>query len=115
MTDGAFQLRGAGDVFATPRDEFRIASDGAFAYGTFAFEILVEFELLSLARSLFRRRLDDRWDDLPAFSMITVSPIWISLRLISSSLWSVAREIVEPARKTGSSSATGVSVPVRPT
>ena len=47
--------------------------------------------------------------------MMTVSPMRMSLRLISSSLCSVAREIVEPARKTGSSSATGVRMPVRPT
>ena len=51
----------------------------------------------------------------PAFSMTTVSPMRMSLRRISSSLCSVARAMVLPRRKTGSSSATGVSVPVRPT
>ena len=52
---------------------------------------------------------------MPALRMTTVSPMRMSLRRISSSLWSVAREIVEPCTKTGSSSATGVSTPVRPT
>ena len=51
----------------------------------------------------------------PAFSISTVSPIRISLRAISSSLWSVARLTVLPLTTTGSSAATGVSVPVRPT
>ena len=51
----------------------------------------------------------------PAFSMTTVSPRRMSLRWISSSLWRVARETVVPDTKTGSSSATGVSTPVRPT
>ena len=51
----------------------------------------------------------------PRFSMRTVSPTRMSFRAISSSLCSVARLIVEPSRNTGSSSATGVSVPVRPT
>ena len=37
------------------------------------------------------------------------------MRAISSTLWSVARAIVEPATVTGSNSATGVSTPVRPT
>ena len=52
---------------------------------------------------------------MPALRMTTVSPMRMSLRRISSSLCSVAREIVEPCTKTGSSSATGVSTPVRPT
>ena len=52
---------------------------------------------------------------MPALRMITVSPMRMSLRRISSSLCSVARETVEPCTKTGSSSATGVSTPVRPT
>ena len=39
----------------------------------------------------------------------------VPLRAISSSLWSVARETVTPPTCTGSSSATGVSAPVRPT
>ena len=50
----------------------------------------------------------------PAFSMMTVSPTRMSFRRNSSSLCSVARLIVLPARKTGSNSATGVSAPVRP-
>ncbi len=51
----------------------------------------------------------------PAFWMITVSPMRISLRLISSSLWRVARETVVFATSVGVRTATGVSVPVRPT
>ena len=46
---------------------------------------------------------------------MTVSPTRTSLRCTSSSLCSVARATVEPATTTGSSSATGVSTPVRPT
>jgi len=44
-----------------------------------------------------------------------VSPARTSFRTTSSSLWSVARETVVPASTTGSSSATGVKAPVRPT
>ena len=51
----------------------------------------------------------------PPFSMSTVSPTRTSLRATSSSLCRVARLTVEPARKTGSRMATGVSLPVRPT
>ena len=51
----------------------------------------------------------------PAFWMRTVSPSRMSLRAISSALCSVARATVEPASRTGSSSATGVITPVRPT
>ena len=39
----------------------------------------------------------------------------MSLRLMSSSLWSVALETVTPPTSTGSSSAHGLSAPVRPT
>ena len=51
----------------------------------------------------------------PALRTMTVSPTRTSLRCTSSSLCSVARATVEPATTTGSSSATGVSLPVRPT
>ena len=51
----------------------------------------------------------------PAFSTITVSPMRMSLRAISSSLCKVARLTVDPLTRTGSSAATGVSTPVRPT
>ena len=51
----------------------------------------------------------------PARRTTTVSPGRRSLALISSSLCSVARETVTPARLTGSRMATGVSTPVRPT
>ncbi len=51
----------------------------------------------------------------PPRSISTVSPTRTSLRAISSSLWSVARLTVVPARNTGSRCATGVSLPVRPT
>ena len=51
----------------------------------------------------------------PAFSITTVSPIRISLRSISSSLCKVARATRLPPTVTGSSAATGVNVPVRPT
>ena len=37
----------------------------------------------------------------PAFSMSTVSPMRMSFRWISSSLWRVARETVLPETKTG--------------
>ena len=39
----------------------------------------------------------------------------MSFRLMSSSLWSVALETVTPPTCTGSSSAQGLSAPVRPT
>ena len=51
----------------------------------------------------------------PALRTMTVSPTRTSLRRTSSWLCSVARATVEPATTTGSSSATGVSTPVRPT
>jgi hypothetical protein len=51
----------------------------------------------------------------PAFSTAIVSPTRTSLRERSSMLWSVARRTVEPARRTGVNSATGVRTPVRPT
>ena len=51
----------------------------------------------------------------PARCTITVSPMRISLRAISSSLWSVALETTTPPTVTGFSRATGVSAPVRPT
>ena len=41
----------------------------------------------------------------PAFSMITMSPSRRSLRARSSALWSVAIEMVDPARNTGSRTA----------
>ena len=47
--------------------------------------------------------------------MMTVSPSRRSLRARSSALCSVAIEIVDPARKTGSRMAYGVFAPVRPT
>lgn len=51
----------------------------------------------------------------PPFSTTTASPTRMSFRRISSSLWSVARDTTLPPSGTGSSTATGVSVPVRPT
>ncbi len=51
----------------------------------------------------------------PARWTITMSPSRMSLRLMSSSLWSVARETVTPPTSTGSSWAHGLSAPVRPT
>ena len=51
----------------------------------------------------------------PARCTITVSPMRISLRAISSSLCSVALETTTPPTVTGFSRATGVSAPVRPT
>ena len=50
----------------------------------------------------------------PAFSTNTMSPTRMSLRAISSWLCRVARATVVPARRTGSSSATGVRTPVPP-
>ena len=51
----------------------------------------------------------------PARWTITSSPSRMSLRLMSSSLCSVARETVTPPTSTGSSIAHGLSAPVRPT
>ena len=51
----------------------------------------------------------------PPFSMTTVSPSRMSRRATSCSLWSVAIEIVDPASRTGSRTAKGVTAPVRPT
>ena len=51
----------------------------------------------------------------PARRISTQSPIRMSLRRSSSSLWSVARATMAPPSRTGSTSATGVSRPVRPT
>ncbi|OPZ88976.1 MAG: hypothetical protein BWY73_01590 [candidate division TA06 bacterium ADurb.Bin417] len=51
----------------------------------------------------------------PAFSMKTRSPIRTPSRRISSWLCSEARLTVVPASRTGSSTATGVIVPSRPT
>ncbi len=51
----------------------------------------------------------------PALWTTIVSPTRTFLRRISSRLCRVARAIVEPATTTGSNSATGVSMPVRPT
>ena len=51
----------------------------------------------------------------PARCTMTVSPSRTSLRAISSSLCRVARETTTPPTVTGSSSATGVKVPMRPT
>ena len=51
----------------------------------------------------------------PAFSITTASPSLMSFLAISASLCRVALDTVVPATSTGSSSATGVSAPVRPT
>ncbi len=51
----------------------------------------------------------------PARWIRTLSPFRTSRRLISSRLWSEARETVTPPTSTGRSMATGVSFPVRPT
>src|SRR5436190_161627 len=51
----------------------------------------------------------------PARCTITSSPWRICLRLMSSSLWSVARVTVTPPTCTGSMIAHGLSAPVRPT
>jgi len=51
----------------------------------------------------------------PARRTITTSPARMSLRRMSSSLWSVALVTVTPPKRTGSSTAYGLSVPVRPT
>ena len=47
----------------------------------------------------------------PAFSIMTVSPMRMSLRAISSSLCKVARATVDPLTRTGSSAATGSQHP----
>ena len=51
----------------------------------------------------------------PARRTTTVSPISTPLRTTSSALCSVAIEIVTPPTRTGSSTANGVTAPVRPT
>ena len=51
----------------------------------------------------------------PAFRTMTRSPTRTPLRATSSALCRVAWVMVEPATNTGSSTATGVSAPVRPT
>jgi len=51
----------------------------------------------------------------PPFSIRTMSSGRMSRRLTSSSLWSVAIEIVVPPRRTGVRTAYGVTAPVRPT
>ena len=51
----------------------------------------------------------------PARRTMTQSPMRTSRRLISSSLWRVALLTVTPPTWTGSSRATGVTAPVRPT
>ena len=51
----------------------------------------------------------------PAFWITTASPMRTSLRSSSSALCRLARRTVVPASSTGSSSATGVNLPVLPT
>ena len=51
----------------------------------------------------------------PARSTVTCAPTLRCLRAISSKLCNVAREMDAPPMSTGSSNATGVSAPVRPT
>ena len=51
----------------------------------------------------------------PARRTTTVSPMSTPLRSTSSALCSVAIEIVTPPTRTGSSTANGVTAPVRPT
>ena len=51
----------------------------------------------------------------PARRTMTVSPTRTSLASTWISLWSVALVIVTPATATGSSTANGVALPVRPT
>ena len=50
----------------------------------------------------------------PARRTITVSPLRTSLRWTSCSLWSVAYVTVTPPTDTGSRTANGVTLPVRP-
>ncbi len=67
-------------------------------------------------RGRFSNMTETTWGmTSPLRSMSTVSPTRTSLRLSSSSLWSVEREMVVPDSLTGSSTATGVRAPVRPT
>ena len=51
----------------------------------------------------------------PALRKKTTSPIKTPLRLTSAGLCNVAKETVDPATRTGSTSARGVTRPVRPT
>ena len=51
----------------------------------------------------------------PALSIFTISPILISFLIISSSLWRVALDTITPPILIGSTFATGVNAPVRPT
>ena len=63
MADGAFQLRGAGDVFTTPRNEFRVARNRSAAGGAFAVDMLEEIELFGVARPFLLHDSDNGGDD----------------------------------------------------
>ena len=64
MFDGAFELRGTGDVFAAPRDKFRIAIDWAAACGTFVRHL----EMFFLAGAFGGDGFDDFGNDHPGFA-----------------------------------------------
>src|SRR5512138_3020507 len=70
---------------------------------------------LECAERLLRIGPTTRGITSPAFSTMTQSPSRISFRAMSSALWSVAIDTVEPDTNTGSSVANGVTAPVRPT
>ena len=114
VRDAGDGLGGALEIGAAPGDEAFFLRDRAAAGRALAADVIEEEKRFRAAAT--------GWMTLtmagmisPAFSTSTVSPMRMSLRSISSSLWRVARETVEPEMRTGSSSATGVSTPVRPT
>ena len=108
--DVALELRGAGRVGAIADGfPFGSVSRRAANRATLRHD---EFPFVSVAP------LGDNLHHLgitsPARWTTTVSPMRMSLRRISSS-WSVARLTITPPMLTGSSMASGVKAPVRPT
>ena len=73
------------------------------------------FKGLRIRRTLVLVHADDLRDDLARLRTDTVSPTRTSSWRMKSRLCSVARDTVVPASRTGSSTALGVSTPVRPT
>ena len=112
VLEAAAQARRARRVVAAPDDFLLVAVQRAAAHRALG------RHLPGLAaRPRLRARIGFTTFGMtsPPFSMRTRSPSRRSLRAMSSALCSVAIEIVEPARNTGSSTAYGVTAPVRPT
>ena len=67
VADGAFDLGGAGDVFAAPGDEFGVAVDGAAAGGADAADVGEEVEGGGVGRPEGGNDVDDGGNDLSGF------------------------------------------------